>query len=83
MRVPRVRMIVGVIVPVRMNRVYICFESVRVVVFMLRRRVWAVLTTGLVVSIQDVSTRSSLPDIVSGKGGFCVGGGRRKVRGRE
>jgi hypothetical protein len=58
-------MIVGVIVSVRMDRVYICFESVRVIVLMFRRRVGTVLTTGLVVSIQDVSARSSLPDIVS------------------
>lgn len=65
MCVPGVRMVVGVIVSVRMDRVYICFESVRVIVLMFRRRVGTVLTTGLVVSIQDVSARSSLPDIVS------------------
>jgi hypothetical protein len=58
-------MVVGVVVPVRMDRVYICFESVRVIVLMFRRRVWTVLTTGLVVSVQNVSARSSLPDIVS------------------
>ena len=84
MCMPGVIVAVCVVVPVRVNRVYVCFESVRVVVLMFRRRVRTVLTTGLVVSVQDVAIRSSLPDIVGGEGGvLCVGGGRRKVRCRE
>ena len=86
MGMSRVRVVVGVTVPVGMNRVDVRLESVRVVVLMFRRRVWAVLTTGLVVSIQDVAIRGGLSDIVArcaGEGVLRVGGGRRKVRGRE
>lgn len=65
-----------------MNRVDVRLESVRVIVLVFRRRVRTVLTTCLVVSVQDVAIRGGLPDIVTrraGEGVLCVGGGRRKV----
>jgi len=78
--------VVGMVVPVGMNCVDVRLKGVRVIVLMFRRRVWTVLTTGLVVSVQNVAIRSGLPDIVTwraGEGALCFGGGRRKVGGRE
>lgn len=86
----RVRVIVAVIVvvcvamsvAVGLDSVDVCFEGLRVIMLVLRRRVWTVLATGLIVCVEKVAVRGSLPDMAAiriGEGVLCVGRSRRKV----
>ena len=88
----RVRVIVVVIVCVAMSvavgldSVDVCFESLRVIVLVLGRRVWTVLATRFIVCVEKVAIRGSLPDMATiriGEGVLCIGRSRRKVRGGE
>ena len=84
----RVRVIVVVIVCVAMSvavgldSVDVCFESLRVIVLVLGRRVWTVLATRFIVCVEKVAVRGGLPDVAAicvGEGVLCVGRSRRKV----
>lgn len=78
-----VRVSVAMRVSVRLHRVDVCLEGVRMVVLVLGRRVRAILVARFIVSIQKVAARSSLPDMMAiraGEGILRVGGSRRKER---
>lgn len=79
-----VTVIVSTSMPVGLNRVNVCLESLSLAVFMFWRRVWAVLATRFIVGIKKAAARASLPDMVSmavgvGEGSLGIGGGRREV----
>ena len=91
----RVRVIVVVVVcvavammsvAVGLDSVDVCFESLRVIVLVLRRRVWTVLATRFIVCVEQVAVRGSLPNVAAicvGEGVLCVGRSRRKMGGGE
>jgi hypothetical protein len=71
--------VVRVRVSVGMDCVNVCLKGVRVIMLVLRRRVWAVLATRFVVSVQEIAIRGSLPDVAAirvGEGVLCVGRSR-------
>ena len=73
---------VAMSVAVGLDSVDVCFESLRVIVLVLGRRVWTVLATRLIVCVEQVAIRGSLPDMAAiriGEGVLCVGRSRRKV----
>ena len=72
--------------PVGLNCIDLCFESLRVIVLVLGRRVWTVLATRFIVCVEKVAVRGGLPDVAAicvGEGVLCIGRSRRKVRGGE
>lgn len=85
----RVRVIVVVVVcvavammsvAVGLDSVDVCFESLRVIVLVLGRRVWTVLATRFIVRVEKVAIRGSLPDMAAiriGEGVLCVCRSRR------
>ena len=73
---------VAMSVAVGLDSVDVCFESLRVIVLVLGRRVWTVLATRFIVRVEKVAIRGSLPDMAAiriGEGVLCVGRSRRKV----
>ena len=77
---------VAMSVAVGLDSVDVCFESLRVIVLVLGRRVWTVLATRLIVCVEQVAIRGSLPDMAAiriGEGVLCIGRSRRKMRGGE
>lgn len=88
----RVRVIAVVVVYVAMSvavgldSVDVCFESLRVIVLVLGRRVRTALATRFIVCVEKVAIRGGLPDMAAiriGERVLCIGRSRRKVRGGE
>ena len=77
---------VAVRMAVCLDCVDVCFESLRVIVLVLGRRVWTVLATRFIVCVEQVAVRGSLPNVAAicvGEGVLCVGRSRRKMGGGE
>ena len=73
---------VAMSVAVGLDSVDVCFESLRVIVLVLGRRVRTALATRFIVCVEKVAVRGSLPDMAAiriGEGVLCVGRSRRKV----
>ena len=78
--------VVAMSVAVGLDSVDVCFESLRVIVLVLGRRVWAVLATRFIVCVEKVTIRGGLPNMAAiriGEGVLCVGRSRRKMGGGE